>query len=211
MKLVVVGASGATGRRVVQRALALGHHVVAVSRRPPTEPPSCDRLTVRTGDVLDPASLAPAFAGADAAISCIGPDSNLSPGHLMSVGIPNILAACRQIGVPRFVMQSGITLTDGAELSAPDRWALRAIRLVFRKALADKRPAERAVRESGLDWVIVRPAGLRDLPAGGAYRAGPGARVALLRPLAFGDCADCLVRAATVETGWTGQVVNVGH
>ena len=211
MKLVVVGATGATGRRVVERALALGHHVVAVARRPNAATLPCERLSLRTGDVLDGASLAPAFADAHAAVSCIGPDNNLSPGNLMSLGIPNIIAACRHAGVSRFVMQSGITLTDGGELSTPDRWALRAIRFVYREALADKLPAEQAVKESGLDWVIVRPAGLRDRPAGKAYTAGPQERVALLRPLAFTDCADCLVRAATVETDWVGQVVNVGH
>ena len=144
-------------------------------------------------------------------VSCIGPDNNLSPGNLMSLGIPNIIAACRHAGVSRFVMQSGITLTDGAELSGPDRWALRVIRFVYRKALADKLPAEQAVKESGLNWVIVRPAGLRDQSATGTYTAGPQARIELLRPLAFTDCADCLVRAATVETDWVGQIVNVGH
>ncbi len=211
MRLVVFGATGATGRKVVERALALGHDVVAVSRRPPTDTLARGRLTVRAGDVRDAASLAPVLMGADAAVSCIGPASNRSPGDLMSAGIPNVLAACRNASVMRFVMQSGITLTDGADLSRLDRAALALIRLAFRRAIADKRLAERAVRASGLDWVIVRPVGLRDAPAGGGYKAGPGVRVALLKPLAFADCADCLVRAAATETGWTRETVNVGR
>jgi uncharacterized protein YbjT (DUF2867 family) len=210
MKLAVLGATGSTGRAVVKRALALGYDVVAISRRP-SPPPSTRRLTVRAGDVRDVSCLVPALAEADAVVSCIGPANNFSPGDLMSVGIANALAACRQAGVRRFVMQSGITLTDGADLSVADRWALRPIRLVFRKALADKAPAELAVMTSGIDWVIVRPTGLRDLPTGGAYIAGPRARVSLFRSLAFADCADCLVRAATTEPNWTGQVVNVGN
>jgi len=168
-------------------------------------------VTRFTGDVRDRLSLMPAFAGADAVISCIGPDSNLKPGNLMSVGISNSLAACQASGVRLFIMQSGIMLTDGADLSAFDRWALRLVHLVFRKAIADKAIAERAVRESGLSWVIVRAVGLRDLPAGKNYVAGPDARVALLRPLPFADCADCLVRAATNEGSWTGKIVNVGR
>jgi uncharacterized protein YbjT (DUF2867 family) len=210
MKLAVLGATGSTGRAVVKRALALGHDVVAISRRAFSSTDS-PRLTVRVGDVRDASGLVPALAGAEAVVSCIGPASNLSPGDLMSVGIANAVAASRQAGVRRFVMQSGITLTDGAELSMADRWALRPIRLVFRKALADKVPAEHAVTTSELDWIIVRPTGLRDLPTNGAYVAGPRAQVSLFRPLAFGDCADCLVRAATTEPHWTGQVVNVGH
>jgi uncharacterized protein YbjT (DUF2867 family) len=210
MKLVVVGATGATGRLVVERALALGNEVVAVSRRTPKDMRSSDRLTLRSGDVLAVESLVPIFTGADAVISCVGPANNLSPGTVMSVGIPNILAACRRAQVPRFVMQSGITLTDGTDLSTSDQWALRLIRLIFRQAIADKALAEEIVKTSGLDWVVVRPVGLKDLPTGNVYTAGVRARVALLRPLPFVDCADCLVRAATNESSWTGRIVNVG-
>ncbi|KQO98100.1 hypothetical protein ASF33_07250 [Methylobacterium sp. Leaf92] len=137
MKLAILGATGSTGCAVVKRVLALGHDVLAISRRP-LPPTDTSRLTVRVGDVREASSLVSALAEADAAVSCIGPASNLSPGDLMSVGITNAVAACRHAGVRRFVMQSGITLTDGAELSVLDRWALRPIRLVFRKALADK-------------------------------------------------------------------------
>jgi hypothetical protein len=129
----------------------------------------------------------------------------------MSVGIPNVLTACQATAVGRFVMQSGITLTDGAELSASDRWALCLLGLVFRRAIADKAIAEQAVKESGLSWTIVRPVGLRNLAATNNYVAGPHARIALLRPLSFADCADCIVRAATIEGNWTGKVVNVGR
>ena len=210
MKLAVLGATGSTGQAVVQRALALGHDVVAVSRRPS---PSSDspHLTIRMGDVRDASSLVPALAGADAVVTCIGPASNISPGDLMSVGISNALAACRQAGVKRLVMQSGITLTDGSDLRWSDRVALWPIRFDFRKAMADKALAENAVRASGLDWVIVRPVGLKPLPADDAYVAGPGAGVALLRSLDFSDCADCLIRAAATEPTWTHQVINVGR
>jgi uncharacterized protein YbjT (DUF2867 family) len=210
MRFVVVGATGATGRRVVKYALEIGHEVVAVSRRPASHAAPSNRLVPRAGDVLDPPSLIAAFAGADAVISTIGPTSNLSPGTLMSEGILNILTACRQTGVSRFVMQSGITMTDGSDLSRFDRFALRLIRLVFRKALADKAIAEAAVCTSELDWVIVRPTGLKELPPSGSYTAGPRASVALLRPLSFADCAHCLVRAAEGESGWHRQIVNAG-
>lgn len=211
MKIVVVGATGATGRRVVERALATGHDVVAVSRRPFEGVATSGHLVAHAGDVLDRPSLCAVFAGADAVISTIGPTRNLAPGTLMSLGIPNILAACREQGVPRFIMQSGITLTDGSELSVSDRLALRLIRVIFRKAIADKAIAEAAVRASDLEWVIVRSTGLRALPASGSDTAGPQARVALLRSLAFVDCANCLLRAATGEPGWRKQIVNVGR
>jgi nucleoside-diphosphate-sugar epimerase len=169
-----------------------------------------EQLSCRVADVRDAAGLASVFIGSDAVVSTIGPDRNLSPGDLVSAGTVNILAACREAQVSRFVMQSGITVTDGSDLSFWDRCALRPIRLVYRKALADKRLAEAATQSSELDWIIVRPSGLKDAPSMGSYIAGPRARIALLRPLPFSDCADCLVRAASGEPGWSRQIVNVG-
>lgn len=210
MRLAVIGASGATGRRVVERALAKGHHVVAVSRRLPDDIAPHDQVAYRAADVRDVESLILTLEGCDAVVSTIGPAHNLDPGDLMSVGTRNIVTACAQANVPNFVMQSGITLSDGSELSFGDRLALRPIQYIYRKAIADKRVAEASVHTSNLDWVIVRAAGLKDMPATGTHRAGPHTRIALLRPLSFGDCADCLVRAAAMEGDWRGQIINVG-
>ena len=116
MKIAVVGATGATGRRVVKHALAQGHFVTAVARNPERLAPA-DRLSFVEGDVLSLGGLTGALDGMDAVISCIGPESNLSPGTLMSVGVASILAECERASVRRFILQSGIGLSDGRELS----------------------------------------------------------------------------------------------
>jgi hypothetical protein len=90
VKIAVVGATGATGSRVVKHALARGHFITAVARHP-ERLSSADRLSAIRGDVLSPGSLTGSFDGVDVAISCIGPEKNLSPGTLMSVGVANIL------------------------------------------------------------------------------------------------------------------------
>ena len=228
MKIAVIGASGATGRKVVERALELGHEVVAVARRPEVITPA-ERLGARYGDVFDESSMIRAVADTDAVISCIGPTrqfppgtfmskripstiaANFSPGTIMSEGTRNILAACERTGVKRFVMQSGIGLSDGKELSAGNRCALGMNRCILSKAIQDKAIAEHAVQQSNLEWVIVRPTGLSDASATLNYTAGPAARIALSRMLSFADCADGLVRAATSEPAWIGKIVNVGH
>ncbi|RXZ77505.1 NAD(P)-dependent oxidoreductase [Paenibacillaceae bacterium] len=137
--------------------------------------------------------------------------ANFSPGTVMSEGIPNILEAYQRAGVKRLVMQSGIGLSDGKELSAVNRWVIRINRRFFSKAIKDKAIAERAVQRSNLDWVIVRPAGLRDVAGTLKYTAGPSARIAPFLPLPFSDCTDCLVRAATSEPAWVRKIVNVGR
>jgi hypothetical protein len=57
--------------------------------------------------------------------------ANFSPGTVMSEGIPNILAACQRAGVKHLVMQSGINLSDGKELSAVNRWAVDLMRRIY--------------------------------------------------------------------------------
>jgi putative NADH-flavin reductase len=72
MRLTVFGASGQTGRHLIQQALDAGHTVTAVVRDPTRLPIRHQRLQVVTADVLDPAAIQPAVAGADAVISALG-------------------------------------------------------------------------------------------------------------------------------------------
>jgi len=209
VKIAVVGATGATGRRVVKHALAQGHFVTAVARHP-ERLASADRLSLVRGDVLSLAGLTGALDGVEAVISCIGPEKNLSPGTLMSVGVANILTECKRANVRRFIMQSGIGLSDGRELSWLSRFVVRISGRIFTAAVTDKAVAERMTQETDMEWVIVRPVALQDKPAKGHYTAGPLARVAVLVPLSFDDCADCLLRAATDKPSWIGKIVNVG-
>ena len=85
MRIAVFGATGATGRHVVDQLLFAGHDVTAVVRRPEQVAPR-PRLVTRAGDVLDAASLHESCSGADAVVSCVGPRSNLRPGTVMSAG-----------------------------------------------------------------------------------------------------------------------------
>ncbi len=209
MKIAVVGATGATGRRVVAHALAQGHLVTAVARHPERLSPA-DRLSLVRGDVLSSGGLTGGLDGVEVVLSCIGPEKNFSPGTLMSVGVANILAECKRANVRRFIMQSGIGLSDGRELSWPNRIAIRVSGWIFATAVADKAAAEHMTQQLDMEWVIVRPVVLADKPAKGRYTAGPLARVAPLVPLSFDDCAECLLRAATNEPTWIGKLVNVG-
>ena len=128
----------------------------------------------------------------------------------MSVGVAGILTECKRAKVRRFILQSGIGLSDGRELSYPNRFVVRLSGRIFTAAVTDKSAAERITQKIDMEWVIVRPVILADKPAKGRYTAGPLARVAPLIPLAFDDCADCLLRAATIEPNWIGKMVNVG-
>ncbi len=209
MKIVVFGATGGTGKNVVERALAAGHEVVAAVRRPEAVV-ARERLRVCKADVLEADSVASAIQGTDAVICCVGPASNAKPGTLISVAAKNIVDGCAKVGVRRVVLESGMITSDGTELTFLGRTAVGVFAMIFPKLKADKLIAEATVTGSSLDWVIVRPPALGHSPPSGKYLAAPGAQVMPAKTLSHADCAEALLKAAT-DTTWVRQIVNVGH
>src|SRR5882724_13614189 len=105
-KLVVFGASGGTGRPIVEQALAAGHSVTAFVRDATTAPPGA---RVVTGDVLDAAAVADTVAGHEVIVSALGHrrrsrnpwSRDSSPPDLMTRATPYILDAARRHHVAR--------------------------------------------------------------------------------------------------------------
>lgn len=210
MKLVVFGATGGTGRRVVERALAAGHEVIAVARRPEAVQVAHDRLRVVRGDVLDRASVAEVVHGANAVISAIGPADNKQPGTLISDGVANMVHACEAGGVRRLVFESGLMVGTGAGLSPLGKLGVAIYRRMYRRLCEDKRKAEAALAASSLEFVIVRPPGLDDSPAKGAFKAGIDIRIDPAKKMSHADVAQFLVRAAS-EAALARTVQTIGH
>ncbi|MCW2855631.1 MAG: quinone-binding protein [Marmoricola sp.] len=208
MKLAVFGATGGTGKQVLEQALADGHSVVAVARKPEAITTTHAALTVARGDVLDKASIAAAIVGCDAVISAFGPASNKQPGTLMSDGVANIVAACGETGVPKLVFESGLITTDGVGLSLFARTAVGAFRALYRKLYDDKVIAEATIRSSHLAWVIVRPPTLVHKPARGGYRTGVAISITPAKSVSHADVAEFLIAcAADASRDRTTQVI----
>lgn len=169
MRITVFGANGLTGRLLTARALAAGHEVTAITRRPDTYPLDHDRLDVVGADVLDPEAVDAAVAGRDAVLSTLGVPAGKDPIHTYSRGVINIIAAMRRHRVRRLavVSSSGVDprpYSDGGLLF--NRVFLPWVTRVLGKTLYDDmRRMEALVRDSDLDWTIVRPSGLYDLPS----------------------------------------------
>lgn len=210
MKLVVFGATGGTGTKVVEQGLLAGHEVVAVARRPEAITARHDRLSVLKGDVLAPDTVRAAVRGADAVISAIGPANNRRPGTLVSDGVANIIDACVAEGVKRFVFESGLMVGDGRGLPLTGRIGVGIFRWIHSDLCADKRKAESAIRASDLDWVIVRPPTLVHEPAKGGYRSGTDLDLNVRKTLSHADAAEFLVRVAA-DTALKSVVLDVGY
>jgi nucleoside-diphosphate-sugar epimerase len=176
MKSVIFGANGPTGRLATARALAAGHSVVAVTRQPREFPIQQRELTVVGADVRDAAAIGDAVAGADAVVSVLGVPFTRDKVETYSVGTENIVAAMRAAGTPRLIVVSSISVYPPRRHNAP--LMLRLAEPIITKTIGktvydDMRRMEAIVSNSGLDWTVVRPSGLFDLPEPTKYVCGP--------------------------------------
>ena len=200
MKVVVCGATGRTGRELVRVALERGHRVTALVHDAHGDLAPADRLRVTYGDVLVRGTLPPAIEGADAVLWAVGPGSGKTPG-LLGPGIANVAAAMRDAGVRRLVALSSSGVGD----QSGDPWWRRLFARSSRTAMAgDLRHMEVALRQSGLDWTIVRASKLLDGPARGDCRVGPGYSLPHSTGVARADVAAVMLDQLESE-------VNVGH
>ena len=106
MKLTIFGATGRTGRLLVEQALAAGHDVTAFVRDASAVKWDEPNLRVLEGELEDTARIAEAVAGAEAVISVLGPSQN-KPDYAISRGTGRIIAAMKEHGVRRLIVSAG--------------------------------------------------------------------------------------------------------
>jgi uncharacterized protein YbjT (DUF2867 family) len=189
MNIVVLGATGGTGRLVVEQALAAGHTVTALVRSPEKVAVRNPNLHVVAGQATDPSAVARALAGADALISTLGGE-----GSVISDSTRAIIEAARGAGVSRVIVLSSF-LVERARFNPVTRLLTG---VAMSSMIKDKSAGEKALRESDLDWTIVYASSLTDGPGGGdvAVLAERG-RWTLSHRIARADVAAWLLRAAT--------------
>ncbi len=159
-RVLVVGATGQTGRLVVQELQRHGFAVRAFARDADKASRILgDEIEIVTGDVKDPASLPPAMAGMDAVISAIGARSATGPDRPEKVdyeGVRNLAQAAAAAGIRHFVLVSsmGVTHED------------HPLNKMFGDVLIWKARGEQALRDSGVPYTIIRPGGLVNEPGG---------------------------------------------
>jgi putative NADH-flavin reductase len=188
MNVVVFGASGRTGRLVVEQALAKRHAVTAFVRSAAALPDSLPSLRVVVGDALDGDVVSAAVAGQHAVVSTIGASSN-RPDNVGSASIATIIGAMKREGVGRL-----LCITSADDVDSGFIFERMVKPLFLRHVFADKAAQELAIFKSGLDWTIVRPPILRDGPRTGAYRLAIGVTPKGGWRVSRADVADFIVR-----------------
>lgn len=205
MKVLVVGASGRTGRLLVAGALERGHDVTALVRAPERLGALEDRMRVVRGDVLDGGIASDAVDGQEAVLVALGVGERRSEPAVGAQGTLNVIRSMQRYHVRRLVVLSAGGAQPGPDPNLP--WAFERIvkPLFLKRVYADLRRMETSVRQSELDWTIVRASGgLVDGPARGGYRVEPGYSLPGGRRIARADVAAFMLDELV-------RVDNIGH
>jgi putative NADH-flavin reductase len=173
MKLIIFGATGGTGRLLVEQAIAQGHQVTAFVRNPSKITLKYPGLKVSTGDVMDASAVNLAVGGHDAVLSAIGSPAN-KIGIVRSQGTLNIINAMQQKGVKRLICQTSLGYGDSVKTldRTPLYFKYLIVPFILKKGFADHALQEQYIKESNLDWVIIRPGNLTNGPFTGQYKHG---------------------------------------
>lgn len=171
LRLLIIGATGGTGRQLVAQALDLGHEVTAFVRNRSALNLDNPNLRVVEGDVMDYESVAAAAANQDAVLSALGHKRYFYPTRILSEGTRNLIKAMETHGVSRLICETSLGIGSSAGRMGIF-YTLFLIPLILPFYFWDKARQEQIVATSKLDWVIVRPGALTNSKRAGNYYHG---------------------------------------
>ena len=171
--IALIGGTGRTGQHVLRQALAAGYSVRALARRPEAIALRSDRLVVVAGDVLEQAAVDETVRGADVVLSVFGQVKG-SPATVQTEGTRHIVEAMQQEGISRIVSLSGggLPAEEHDRPKAADHVIRFLLGVLSPQVLRDAKAHLEVLRQSGLDWTVVRGPRLTDAVETGAYRVG---------------------------------------
>jgi len=187
--LALFGATGGTGRHVLDQALEQGYAVHALVRSPEKLGDRAAEITVIEGDVLDQGQVDACIEGTDAVLCVLGSHGREDP--IEARGTERIIDAMQRLGPRRLLVVTSLGVGDSTD-QMPTVFLL-FMKLMIGRILRSKEEQERLIRASGLDWTIVRPGGLTDGPKSGDYRFGTDKSIRSGR-IARADVADFLLQ-----------------
>jgi putative NADH-flavin reductase len=190
----LLGATRGIGRVVLERALERGHAVRALVREGSTLDIAHPNLTILRGDATDAKDVARALEGATAVLSAIGtPPREKTPFRTLCARAT--LEAMRHSGVQRLV---AVSVYGAGETRALVPFFTRAVIFPFylRRVMADHETQEAIIKDSGVEWTLIRPPYLTDGPATADYASAFGtATQGLTWKISRADVAHCMLDA----------------
>ena len=209
MKILVVGATGKTGRLVVDRALAAGHMVVALVH----DPKDTERNPLPTGagivhgDVQNPTRLEHAMQGCEAVIDTLGGKTPWKATELEANAAQVVLEVMDRVDAKRLIVISVLGAGESKE-QAPWMYEHILMPTFLHGAIPDKNKMESEVRASHVEWVLVRPPVLNDDEPKGSVQVIPPGEIA--HKITRADLAQFLVDQLTSDR-YLGQAVTIAN
>jgi putative NADH-flavin reductase len=172
MHLALFGGSGRTGQLLTEGALAQGH-TLSVLVRKPAGYPYATRVKVIEGDAFTPSAIARTLVGAEAVLSALGARS-LGKEDVLERAVPLIIRAMDEAALSRIVVLGSAGALDSAldHQAAYRRWLVENIvyKTLLKWPVASQRAQIEALQASDLDWTMVMPPMLTNGAARGSYR-----------------------------------------
>ena len=193
MKILIFGASGKTGHELVKQALAQGHLVSAFVRTPSKLKITHDHLRIIQGDATNYQLVEEAVKGHDAVFSTLGAASPFKYDQSVVDGLGNIVKAMEQTKMSRFIYMSAINVRESR------RNAGQLVRILgttlLRTETAGHEAREKIIRQSGLQWTMVRSATLTNGNHKAVYRNGEDIKAkGITAGISRADVADFMLR-----------------
>jgi putative NADH-flavin reductase len=172
MKLTIFGATGRTGKYLLEQALEAGYEVTVLVRSAEKITAESPNLTIIQGDARDAEKVDRAIRRAEAVLVTLGPVRG-GPMDVMAKAAANIVSSMKAHNVKRVVF------TTGAGVPAPEdqpnlmnKLMGFLVKTLSRQVYQDSLRGVQIIQDSGLDWTIARGPMLRDAPYNGSYQVG---------------------------------------
>lgn len=195
MKIIVFGASGKTGRLVVNEALQNGYEVTAFVRDTGKLPITHNHLTIIQGDATNQEAIRNALKGQDLVISCLGANNGLGKTTVLYEMTANIVNGMKAHNISRIIYVA----SAGIDREIPGISG-KIVMKTLANVLEDHRNAVQVIKENISHYTIVRPMGLTDNTFTGAYREAKTGIPDKGRSISRADVADFILRAITDES-----------
>jgi putative NADH-flavin reductase len=161
-KVIVFGATGGSGKQVVEQALEAGYEVKAIIRKPETFNINHPNLKIIKGDVLQPITFQDELKDVTAVMSCLG-IPKVQPTTLYSESMENIIKVMKRCNVTRILCISSSAIDIPPKSSFIMTFLLKnVLQRIYKPVYADMTLMENKLKSSNLDYTIVRAPKLTD-------------------------------------------------
>jgi putative NADH-flavin reductase len=199
MKILIFGASGATGHHLVSQALRSDYFVTAFVRNASKLQSEDVNLKLFIGDVTDYQGVEDAVRNQDVILSALGASNPFKRDFKLVLGIQNIVTAMMNLKVTRFIYQSFLGVRENREELG--FFFNTVIPVILKSVISDHEAKENIVKGSGLDWIIVRCPMLTNGSFTGKYRTGEHIKSSSIIPsISRADVSDFMLKQITDKT-----------